>query len=125
MDIESGGNFLLLGDRKGVRVYRIETGKVETTLPVQVTHVDAVAFCPDHEWLVVSGRNNLHFWRWRDQAEVNTIYAGRKVDYLKFTPDGQYLAEGPDTRKDIQIRDMRTLKVIASLKVEVLSLIHI
>lgn len=119
VDIESGGNFLLLGDRKGVRVYRIETGKVETTLPVQVTHVDAVAFCPDHEWLVVSGRNNLHFWRWRDQAEVNTIYAGRKVDYLKFTPDGQYLAEGPDTRKDIQIRDMRTLKVVASLKVEV------
>ncbi len=50
---------------------------------------------------------------------MKTIHVGRKIDSLVFTPDGQYLAEGPDTREDIQIRDMRTLEVVASLKDEV------
>lgn len=119
VDVERGGDFVLLGDRKGVRVYRVKTGEVETTLPVETKRIDAVAFSPDRDWLVVSDQNDLHFWRWRDQAAVKTIHVGRKVDCLKFTPDGQYLAEGPDVRKDIQIRDIRTLKIVASLKDEV------
>ncbi len=119
VDVENSGNFLLLGMANEVRVYRTETGQVETTMPVKSKRVDAVAFCPDRDWLVVSDQNDLHFWRWRDQAPVKTIHAGRKIDSLVFTPDGQYLAEGPDTREDIQIRDMRTLEIVASLKDEV------
>lgn len=119
VDVERGGNFVLVGDRKNVRVYRMETGKVETTLPVKTKRIDALAFSPDLEWLVVSDRNDLHFWKWRDQAPVKTIHAGRKIDCLKFTPDGQYLAEGPDSRQDIQLRDMRTLNTVASLEDEV------
>lgn len=119
VDIENGGDFLVLGVGNEVQVYRTETGEVETTMPVKTRRVDAVAISPDLEWLVVSDQNDLHFWRWRDQAPVKTIHMGRKIDSLVFTPDGQYLAEGPDTREDIQIRDMRTLEVIASLKDEV------
>ncbi len=119
VDVENGGNFVLLGIDNEVFVYRTETGQVETTMPVRTKRVDAVAFCPDGKWLVVSDQNDLHFWRWRDQAPVKTIHAGRKIDSLVFTPDGQYLAEGPDMRKDIQIRDMRTLEIVASLKDEV------
>jgi len=96
-DVESRGNFVLLGDLKSVRVYRVETGGVETTLTVPIKRVDAVAFSPDQEWLVVSDQNDLHFWRWRDQAPVQTIHVGRKIDCLKFTPDGQYLVEGPNS----------------------------
>ncbi len=118
-DVENGGSFLLLGDRESVRIYRIETGQIESTLPVRVRRVDSVAFCPDLEWVVVSDQNDLHFWRWRDQAPVKTIHAGRTISSLLFTPDGQYLAEGPDTQADIQIRDMRTLRIIASLRDEV------
>ncbi len=117
-EVESRGNFVLLGDFKRVRMYRVETGEVEKTLPVPIKGVDAVAFSPDQEWLVVSDQNDLHFWRWRDQAPVKTIHAERKIDCLTFTPDGQYLAEGPDSGVDIQIRDMRTLETIASLKDE-------
>lgn len=49
---------------------------------------------------------------------MQTIHAGRKIDCLKFTPDGQYLAEGPFSSVDIQIRDMRTMEIVASLKDE-------
>ncbi len=119
VDVENGADFLVLGVGNEVHVYRTETGLVETTMPVKTKRIDAVAISPDREWLVVSDQNDLHFWRWRDQAPVKTIHAGRKIDSLVFTPDGQYLAEGPDTREDIQIRDMRTLEVIASLKDEV------
>lgn len=119
VDVENGGDFLVLGMGNEVQVYRTETGQVETTMPVKTKRVDAVAISPDQQWLVVSDQNDLHFWRWRDQAPVKTIHAGRKIDSLVFTPDGQYLAEGPDSREDIQIRDMRTLEVIASLKDEV------
>jgi len=119
VDIENGGDFLVIGDRDGVRVYRTETGEVESILPVQTKRVDAVAFSPDLQWLVVSDQNELHFWRWRDQRPVKTIHTGRKIDSLVFTPDGQYLAEGPDIGEEIQIRDMRTLETVASLKDEV------
>ena len=119
VDVENSGDFLLLGAGDEVRVYRTETGQVETTMPVKTRRVDAVAISPDLEWLVVSDQNDLHFWRWRDLASVKTIHAGRKIDSLAFTPDGQYLAEGPDSGEDIQIRDLRTLEVIASLKDEV------
>jgi beta-lactamase regulating signal transducer with metallopeptidase domain len=119
VDVENGGDFLLLGSGNEVRVYRTETGQVETTMPVKIKRVDAVAISPDRKWLVVSDQNDLHFWQWRDQAPVKTIHVGRKIDSLVFTPDGQYLAEGPDFREDIQIRDMLTLEVIASLKDEV------
>ncbi len=118
-DVEHGGHFAMLGSRNSVRIYRIETGAVETTLPVTIKRVDALAFSPDYDWIVVSDQNDLHFWKWRDQAPVQTIHAGRKIDCLTFTPDGQYLAEGPAACKDIQIRDMRTLKVVDSLTDEV------
>ncbi|MCA9058058.1 MAG: M48 family metalloprotease, partial [Planctomycetaceae bacterium] len=118
MDVEAGGDFLLYGSGQTAHVYRVETGAIETTLPVQLTRIDALAISPDRDWLVVSDRNKLHFWRWRDQAPVQTIDAGRKIDSLVFTPDGQYLAEGPDSRVDIQIRDMRSLQIVASLQDE-------
>lgn len=119
VDVENGGGFVLVGTRSDVSIYRSETGKIETTLPLKPKRVDAVAFCPDYKRIVVSDQNELHFWRWRDQAVVETVQAGRKIDSLVFTPDGQYLAEGPDTREDIQVRDMRSLLIIASLKDEV------
>ncbi len=119
VDIENGGNFLVLCTGYEVQVYRTETGQIESAMPGKIKRVDAVAFSPDREWLVVSDQNDLHFWRWREQAPVKTIHAGRKIDSLLFTPDGQYLSEGPDCREDIQIRDMRTLEIVASLKDEV------
>lgn len=119
VDIENDGDFLVIGDRDDVRVYRTETGKIETTLPVTTKRVDAVAFSPDRQWLVVSDQNDLHFWRWREQGPVKTIHTGRKIDSLVFTPDGQYLAEGPDKHEEIQIREMLTLETVAALKDEV------
>lgn len=117
VDVERGGNFLLLCTGRGkVEVIRVETGEVETTLPAEVGRVDAAAFCPDRDHIVVSAGNKLYVWPWRDQKPVTTIDLGRRVTAITFTPDGQYAAEAPDTRKNIRIRDMRSLEIIATLE---------
>jgi WD40 repeat protein len=43
------------------------------------------------------------------------LKVGRKVDALVFSPDGKLVAEGPDSRMSVQVRDVATLKVTQTL----------
>src|SRR5690606_19551454 len=76
--------------------------------------IDAAAISPDGKLLAISDRGTLVLWNW-ETNEFETIKLGRNLDSLTFSPDGQYLAEGPDSRKEIQIRDVATRQIVQSL----------
>lgn len=114
--IEDGGHFFAICFENQVRIYRTETGEIESILPIQVSKVRAIGFCPNQESFVVADESKLHFWPWRDQGPVQSISTEQPISCLTFTADGQYLAEGPSNGKRIDLRDMRTLKVVRELR---------
>ena len=103
-------------DKSGIIEWNMETGE-QTTHPYEGSGnpADAVALSPDGKWLVVSDRNKLTYWNWRTDEKPTKIHVGRRIISLAFTPDSRYLAEGPDSRRDIHLRDMETLEITQSL----------
>jgi len=65
--------------------------------------------------VVVSGFNEVVHWMWRDGDKHDRLELGRKVDALQFSSDGRFVAEGPDTRGTVEVRDVATLKVTSEL----------
>ena len=51
----------------------------------------------------------------RDGDTFNRLKVGRKVDGLVFSHDGKFVAEGPDSRITVEVRDVATLKVAQAL----------
>lgn len=105
-------------DQGGIIVWDAESGEKETH-PYSFSGgpVNAVALSPDDQSLVISDQDNLICWRWKTEEAPITIPVERQIVSLAFSPDSRYLAEGPRMLKgDLRIRDMRTLKVIRTLK---------
>lgn len=117
-DISADGKVVAAGGRGNIGLWDVASGGQLKQSAWQARRVDALAFSPDGNWLVVSDTNDLTYWKWRTDDEPRTLHVGRKIDALEFTPDSRYLAEGPDSRGDIQIRDMHTLKIVRAVKGE-------
>ena len=114
VDPESG-DAVPIEDKSGIYEWNMETG--ETTTHVydgSGDPINAVALSPDGNWLVICDRNDLTYWKWKSDEEPTKIHVGRRIISLAFTSDSRYLAEGADSRRDIQVRDMQSLKVVRS-----------
>ena len=47
---------------------------------------------------------------------MQTVSAGRLIESFAFTPDNQLFFIGPDSREDIEVRDLQTLKVVQRIR---------
>jgi RNA polymerase sigma factor (sigma-70 family) len=122
--IDSGGPIALAADGRTVLVWR--NGRVEVWDAIDKKMLraapfkfkwNAAALSPDGSLAVVSGMNEIAYWKWRDGAgdKYDRIEVGRAVAALAFSPDGKLVAEGPDSRRTVEVRDVATLKVAHSL----------
>jgi RNA polymerase sigma factor (sigma-70 family) len=98
-----------------VEVWDVVEMKKLKTAPFEFNRIDAAALAPDGSLVAVSGLNEIAYWKWRDGDKYDRLKVGRKVDALVFSPDGKFVAEGPDTRMTVEVRDVATLKVAREL----------
>jgi WD40 repeat protein len=111
-----GRNVLVRHDGQ-VEVWDVVERKMLRAAPFEFKWIDAAALSPDGSVAAVSGLNEIAYWKWRDGGgdHYERLKTGRKVDALVFSPDGKLVAEGPDTRLPVEVRDVATLKVAQSL----------
>jgi RNA polymerase sigma factor (sigma-70 family) len=114
LDIASGGKAIAVVRDKKIELWDAATGKLVKAAPFPHTRIDAARFSPDGKRLAVSDQNDLVLWQWEEDKHER-IALGRSVGSLAFSPDGQFLAEGPSPRNNVQIRDLETRKVVQEL----------
>jgi RNA polymerase sigma factor (sigma-70 family) len=111
------GRNVLVSHKGQVEVWDVVENKLLRAAPFEFKRIDAGSLAPDGSLAAVSGLNEIAYWKWRDGAgdKFDRLEVGRKVDALVFAPDGKLVAEGPDTRMTVEVRDVTTLKVVRSL----------
>jgi beta-lactamase regulating signal transducer with metallopeptidase domain/WD40 repeat protein len=114
LDVAAGGNVVAVVREQQIELWDTATTKQLKAAPFPHTRIDAASFSPDGQLLALSDRNELVLWRWEENTHER-IDLGRRVGSLTFSPDGKFLAEGPTARENIQIRDVKTRKVVQTL----------
>lgn len=100
-----------------LQVWDAATGKELSRCQLGVSHaVRGVAVSPDGALVAAAAGGKLFFWKWRDERPPDLIPTGGSVLALAFSPDGQLLAEGPNNRPEIILRDTRTRRVKRELR---------
>jgi RNA polymerase sigma factor (sigma-70 family) len=103
------------GGEGRIEVRDLVENKMLKVAPFEFKRIDASAISPDGSLVVISGLNEIAYWKWRDGDKYDRLKVGRKVDTLVFSPDGKSVAEGPDTRMTVEVRDLVNLKVAHEL----------
>lgn len=114
-DVTNDGRFAVTANHDRVTIWDVEKSSKLKDVPITVRRIDAVGFSPDGEWLVVSDRNDLAYWRWQTEEQPRQVHTGRRIIALAFTPDSRFVAEGPDSRREIEVRNLQSLEVVSSL----------
>ncbi len=104
-----------VGEGDKVELWDVVEKKKLKVAPFEFNRIDAAALSPDGSVVVVSGLNEIAYWKWRDGDNYDRLKVGRKVDALVFSPDGKFVAEGPDSRTTVEVREVATLKVAHEL----------
>ena len=114
LDVANGGKAVAVVRDEKIELWDIATSKLLKEAPFQHARIDAASFSPDGKLLAISDRNDLVLWQWENDTHER-IDLGRCVGSLTFSPDGKFLAEGPTPGENIQIRDVKTRKIVQSL----------
>jgi RNA polymerase sigma factor (sigma-70 family) len=114
LDIAAGGKVVAVVRQKKIELWDVPTAKLLKAAPFGPTRIDAASFSPDGKVLALSDHDQLVLWRWQENTHER-IGLGRRVGSLTFSPDGQFLAEGPTPGENIQIRNVETRKVVQTL----------
>jgi RNA polymerase sigma factor (sigma-70 family) len=114
-DLASDGRTVLVNHNGRIEVWDVVERKRLKAAPFEFKRIDAAALSPDGSVAAVSGLNEIAYWKWKDGDKYDRVKVGRKVDALLFSPDGKLVAEGPDTRRTVEVRDVATLKVAQAL----------
>jgi WD40 repeat protein len=114
LDIASGGKVVAVVREKQVELWDTAAEKKLKAAPFKHTRIDAAQFSPDGKLLVVADGDELVLWRWEENKHER-IDLGRRVGSLTFSPDGKFLADGPASGENVQVRDVETRKVVQAL----------
>lgn len=115
-DTTFDGRMLVVGSEDGtIHCWDLTTGDQVAQRKLDKPRLTAVAISPDGNLIVASAFNRLFFWERLTDKQPESIDLGRTVLSLAFSPDGSLLAEGPDSRKDIVLRDVATRTVLRTL----------
>jgi WD40 repeat protein len=114
LDVASGRQVVAVRREQSLEVWDIATAKKLKAAPFKHTRIDAAQFSPDGKLLAIADQNELVLWRWEEE-KAERISLGRKVGSLAFSSDGKFLAEGPTSRENLQIRDVETRQVVQTL----------
>jgi len=98
-----------------IRVWNFADGREILSYKLDPRRIDALALSPDGKLLAVSASKSVLFWEWGSGNAAERIEVGRPVQSLAFSPDGSILAEGPDMRPEIVLRDVKTRQVLRTL----------
>jgi WD40 repeat protein len=115
--LAADGRTVLVSHKGQVEVWDVVEKKRLRAAPFEFKRIDAAALSPDGSLAAVSGLNEIAYWKWRDRGgdKFDRIKLGRKVVAVAFSPDGKRVAEGPEVRMTVEVRDVVTLKVAQSL----------
>ncbi len=114
LDVAAGGKVVAVVREQQIELWDTAKTKKLKAAPFPQTRIDAASFSPDGHLLAISDRNTLVLWRWEENTHER-IDLGRCVGSLAFSPDGKFLAEGPTPGENIQIRNVKTRKLVQSL----------
>ena len=106
-----GGNELAVVRDEKIEMWNTVTGELVARAPFSTKQIDASVFAPDGN-LVIATENSLILWDWQSN-KYDRIDIGRKTASLAISPDGRFLAEGPENGH-VQVRDLVTRKVVRS-----------
>jgi WD40 repeat protein len=98
-----------------LRFWDLTTGGELLNYKIDKRRIDALAVSPDGKLVAVSASDSLYLWNWGSGDEPQRIPVGWRVVSLAFSPDGTILAEGPDSRGEIVLRDVKSHKVLRTL----------
>jgi WD40 repeat protein len=98
-----------------IEIWDVVTNKRLKTAPFEFEEINAAAFSPDGTWLVATGGNHVAYWKWQEGDKYERLHVGRRIRSVAFSPDSRLLAEGPDSRTTLEIRDLATLKVVQAV----------
>ncbi|HEX4613062.1 MAG TPA: TIGR03067 domain-containing protein, partial [Urbifossiella sp.] len=122
LDVAADGRTVLVREDDGwgaasgrVEVWDVVERKRLRAAPFEFKRIDAGALSPDGSLAVVSGLNEVAYWKWRAGDGHDRLRVGRTVVALAFSPDGRLVAEGPGPRMTVEVRDVTTLKVARTL----------
>ncbi len=107
------GAQLLTADRDRINVYDLKTRELVEELTQVGAVVAVMAVSPDGRQLALATESNEVFlWNWRDDgsAPVEISRSIRAVG-LVFSPDGRWLAIGPDSGTEVQLFDVAEKRV--------------
>jgi WD40 repeat protein len=98
-------SFLDLTSGDGILNYKLDQRGIVT-----------LAISPDGKLIAASGSNSVYLWEWTAGKEPEKIPADPRVAALAFSPDGSILAEGPDSRGELVLRDVKSRKILRKLE---------
>ncbi len=128
VDVTNDGQTVAIASMSGVSLWNTATGTKTKTLPVDLDDFpkglrhfspEFLRFSPDNKWLVAFSSNCGVYWEWQTDRKPQVISLGRRLEMFAFSPDSQFLAEGPCSRTNIQVRKMGSFDVLRTFFDEV------
>ncbi len=114
IDISSRGQAVAVVRENRIELWDAANAKLLKNAPFRFTRIDAASFSPGGDLLALCDSNDLVLWHWEKNQEER-IPLGQSVGSLAFSPNGNFLAEAFTSGEKIQLRDLKTRKIVRTL----------